>query len=93
MRRQGSRTCHFGSALHSYALHFYGRLIVDSDFFNATSWMNSLTNHPWKHFYYFQEIKWLTSSIQVSFQHVGRSATGMANYLANQGDAARVREE
>lgn len=71
-------------ALHSYALWFYWRLIVESNSFNAISWMNTPANRPWKFFNYFQEIKLLSSSIQISFQHMSRSANGMADCFAKQ---------
>lgn len=54
--------------------------IVESDSFdsfNALSWV-TFKRFPWKFHFYFNEIKSLSSSSRVSFQHVNRSTEGMA---------------
>ena len=59
--------------------------MVESDSLNAISWVSSSAMFPWKSQFYLNEIRALSSSIQVSFIHVGRAANGFADSLAKQG--------
>lgn len=52
---------------------------------NAISWVRSDKGKPWKLHFYFNEINFWLSTIQVEFQHVGRSANGLVDSLAKQG--------
>ena len=51
---------------------FTSRVVVESDFLNAISWVSSLILFPWRFQFYLNEIKALSSSIYMDFQHVGR---------------------
>eukprot|EP00268_Persea_americana_P036637 TRINITY_DN3614_c1_g1_i6.p1 TRINITY_DN3614_c1_g1~~TRINITY_DN3614_c1_g1_i6.p1 ORF type:complete len:138 (-),score=27.70 TRINITY_DN3614_c1_g1_i6:344-757(-) len=55
---------------------FCSRLAVESDSLNAISWVSSSAMFPWKFQFYLNEIRALSSSIQVSFIHVGRTGNG-----------------
>ena len=57
----------------------------ESDSLNAISWVSSSTTFPCYLQFYVNEIRALSSMIQVVFQHVGRSANGFADSLAKQG--------
>ena len=61
------------------------RLVVESDSLNAISWVLSSAARPWRFQFYLNEIRALSSLIQVSFQHVGRSTNGFVDSLAKQG--------
>lgn len=64
---------------------FQSKLAVESDSLNVLSWVSSLAILLWRFQFYLIEIKALLSSIQVAFQHVGRSANSVADSLAKQG--------
>lgn len=64
---------------------FNSRLEVKSDSLNVISWVSSSAVIPWRFQFYLNEIRVLTFSIQVKFQHVRRSANGFADSLAKQG--------
>ena len=53
--------------LHIYSHGCRDRLIVESDSPSAISWMNLAYECPWKFFYHFEEIKWLSSSFKCVF--------------------------
>ena len=55
-----------------------------SDSANAISWVRTMRG-PWKMQFLFNEICRLVSDMPVMFQHISRSANGMADCLAKQG--------
>lgn len=63
---------------------YNGKVIVESDSRNAVSYVSSLETAPWTFQFHLNEIKSLSSLIQVEFQHVGRPANAFADYLAKQ---------
>lgn len=69
-------------ALHIHASVFFfsfqDLLIVECDLQNSISWMSLDEVGPWKFQFFFNEIKSLSSSIQVVPRRVSRSANGMA---------------
>lgn len=68
-------------ALQIFQSYFQQIVKVESDSFNAISWLKSL-EVPWKLQFYFNKIKAITSTTQVSFAHVSKSANGMADSQA-----------
>ena len=58
---------------------------MESDSFNAISWMNSTDGHLMRFFHRFKEIMSLSSFMQVTFQHAGQTANGMVDPLARRG--------
>ena len=71
-------------ALPIFHTSFHHYLFVESDLANAISWVKSLRG-PWKMQFLFNEISHLISNLQVTFQHIRRSANGTANCLAKRG--------
>lgn len=65
--------------------NFLGNLIVKSNSSNSILWITSTNNRPRKFFYHCKEIKVLSLSFLVVFQHVGRDANGLVVVLAKQG--------
>ena len=57
---------------------------MESDLANAITWMKSFRG-PWKMQFLLNEISSLASGMHILFQHVCRSANGMADCLAKQG--------
>lgn len=55
-----------------FSRSFLHELIVESDYSgsNAISWVNAIEDSPWKFHFYFDEIKFLISSIKVVFHPV-----------------------
>lgn len=73
-------------ALHSYSSNFLGELLVESDSHRPQRHlMGSSREGPWKFQFIFNDIKSLSSSIQLTFIHVSGSANIMADDLAKQG--------
>lgn len=71
-------------ALRMFLRSFQGRLIVESDSYNA-SWVSSDKGKPWKLHFSFNEIKYLSSFISIEFHHVSQSVNRLADTLAKQG--------
>lgn len=71
-------------ALRIYCTSYQQSLVVESESFNAISWVKS-SRGPWKMQFYFNETHYLASSFQILFQHVSRSANGMGDFFAKQG--------
>lgn len=69
-------------ALRIFFSSFSTKLVVESDSMNTISWISSSKSTPWRFHFYFNEIKVLSSSISVKFQHVGKSVNGFADSLA-----------
>ena len=57
-------------------------LIVESDFSNAVAWVSNRKTFPWKFQFHFNEIKELSSSLNVEFHHEVRSANSMTDFFA-----------
>lgn len=68
-----------------FSSSFNGQLVVESDFMNAIAWVNSSSKLPWSFRFYFDEIAFLVSSLDVVSQHVGCSTIGFADSLGKQG--------
>lgn len=51
-----------------FSRSFYGSLIVESDSYNAISWVSHDSCKPWKFPFYFNEIKPLVSRLQLVLQ-------------------------
>lgn len=64
---------------------FYGSLVVKSNSSYAISRTSSSVRSPWRYHFYINEIRFLVSSLQIPFKHVGRSANIMEDALAKQG--------
>lgn len=64
---------------------FQERFIAESNSLNAISWVSSRAKTPWRFHLYFNNIKYLSSLIRVSLQHVGRMGNRFADSLAKQG--------
>lgn len=62
-----------------YCHSFQQNLIVECDSFNAVFWVKSFRG-PWKMQVLLNEIKYLASLTQVSFQLVGRSCQWCSGY-------------
>lgn len=58
---------------------------MESDYSDAIHCASSLDRDPWIFHFYVNEIKALSSSLKVSFSHVGQSANSMANFWPNKG--------
>lgn len=60
------------------------RLVVESDFLNAISWVSSSSKPPWRFHFYLNESKCLASTFQVEFKHVCHSENSFASCLVKQ---------
>lgn len=58
---------------------------MESDSSNDIHWVSTSKPDPWKFLFYLNEMKALSSLMQVPFVNVGQSANGMANSLAKLG--------
>ena len=67
-----------------YHSFYHHNLIMESDSINAISWVKSLRG-PWKMHFLFNEIGLFVSEMQLTFQHIIRSANGMEDSLVKQG--------
>lgn len=61
-----------------------GLYIVESGFSNAILWITHITSKPWIFQFLFNDIKVLSSTLQVHFTHVISSANSMEGTLAKQ---------
>lgn len=68
-----------------FSRSFHMKLIVESDSFNAVSWVTKDDCKPWKLHFYFNKIKDLVCCIQVVFHHHIQFANGLADSLEKQG--------
>ncbi|XVF30079.1 hypothetical protein REPUB_Repub16aG0026000 [Reevesia pubescens] len=67
-------------------LSFIGKLLIESDSFNAVNWCSSPTQRPWKLWELFHKIDALVSKIgEVAFLNIYREANGFANLLTKEG--------
>lgn len=64
---------------------FQDSLVVESNSLNMISWISPSTATPWRLQFYFSEIKYLSSLIQVEFKHVERLANSYATPYLNKG--------
>lgn len=66
---------------------FYDKSVVESDLIHAISLVSPSVMLHWRFHFYLNEIKMLSSSIEVEFGHVGQMANGirMADSSAKQG--------
>lgn len=64
---------------------FHANLVVESDSLNAIYWVSSCAKVPWRFQFYFNEIKSLSSSLQVKFQHMGRMTNSFWRLFDKQG--------
>ena len=71
-------------ALCIYCRSFQVSLIIESDSFNVVSWAKAFKG-LWKMEFYFNEIRALSYSIQVSFIRVGRTTNSFVDSLAKEG--------
>ena len=69
-------------AIHLFSSYCIEALIMKSDSSNAISWVSKRKVLPWKFQFIFNEIRGLSSSINVVFSHEVRSANSMADSLA-----------
>ena len=74
-------------ALKLYKVSFNHPLIVESDSLNAISWVTNLAKGPWRFYFYLNEIKSLSSQLEVEFRHILHSANEEADVLAKRGVA------
>lgn len=72
-------------AIWIYSSQIQEKLIIESNFPNAISQVSGLNEGPWKFYFHLDEVKALSSSLQVVFKHVGRTAKSMVDLLAKQG--------
>ena len=72
-------------ALRLSSRNFNGGLIVESDSFNTIPLVSNQKAIPRKFQFHFIEIRKLSSSINVAFQHDVRSTNSMVDVLAKQG--------
>lgn len=72
-------------ALRIFSRSFQRRLIVESNSYNAISWVGSDKGKPLKLHFSFNEIKYSTSFIPVDFCHIIRSANGLVHALEKLG--------
>ena len=72
-------------ALWCFSRMFRGSLIVESDSSNTIAWVSNRKANQWKFHFLFNEIRALSSSINVVFRHELRSANHVADALAKQG--------
>lgn len=69
-------------AMRIYSRSFLENSIMESDSFNAISWVANEGHRLWKLLFCFDEIKALASHLHVAFPHVVRSAKGLVDALA-----------
>ena len=67
---------------------FESRVVVERDSLNIISWVSSSTALPWRYQFNLNEIRALSSLIQVVFRHVRQLANGFADALEKKGDGA-----
>lgn len=72
-------------SLRCFSRYYRGNLIVESDSSNAVIWVSNRKAYSWKFQFFFNKIRVLSTTINVSFQHKSRSANMMADALAKQG--------
>ena len=69
-------------ALRVYKVLFNHPLIVESDSLNAISWVANSAKSLWRFYFYLNEIKFLSSELEVEFRHILHSANEEADVLA-----------
>ena len=72
-------------ALRYFSRFVNGVLVVESDSSNAVAWVSNRKVNPWKFQFLFNEIRELSSNINVVFLHVLRLANSITDALAKQG--------
>ena len=65
--------------------YFNGNLIVDSDSSNVVAWVSNQRANPWEFQFLFNEIRILSSKINVVSRHELRSANFIVDALSKQG--------
>ncbi|XXG72211.1 hypothetical protein AAC387_Pa07g1359 [Persea americana] len=72
-------------AFHLFPRDCFEPLIVESNSSNAIAWVSNRKTFPWKFQFHFNEIKELSSSLNVEFHREVRSANSMVDFLAKKG--------
>lgn len=78
-------TSYFGSSSLFYEEFSWGDFIMESGSTNAITWVSNRKGFPWKLQFIFNEIRILSTSINVVFHHMLRSANSMVDASAKQG--------
>ena len=68
-----------------FSRRYDGSLLIESDSSNAIAWVSNKKANPWKFQFHFNEIRELSTNMNVTFRHVFRSANSMADVLAKRG--------
>lgn len=68
-----------------FSRNYGGALILASDSSNAIAWVSNRKAITWKFQFYFNEIRELSASINVSFHHEVRSTNSLVDGLTKQG--------
>lgn len=76
-------------SLWCFSRYYHGNLIVESDYSNALSWILNRKAYPLKFQFLFNEIRVLSTTINVNFQQKSMSSNIMVDVLAKK-DVGRV---